>query len=553
MNSLRLILLASVGCLLAVSASLAQVVERPIPGDPVAIDSGRIAGKLLKSGVRAYFGVPFSAPPVGELRWREPQPVRPWQGVYNADRFAPECIQILRPHNINHYFGEEASSEDCLYLNVWAPPAADRRQKLPVIVWIYGGGLSIGSASMANYQGEHLALKGVLYVSIAYRLGGFGFMAHPELTAESAHKASGNYGYLDQVAALQWIQRNIASFGGDPQRVIVMGQSAGAGSAFSLQASPLARGLFQGIVGMSGGGLRASADPRPLREAEQSGLELQKAVKAGSLAELRNVPADRLLAVQAEFQLGGTAGTVRFAPTVDGYYFPRTPRETFAAGQQNDVPLIVGFTRDESSNELRTAQSVTQYKSAAAKYFGDKALAFLQLYPVSNDADVPRVGAQAARDGGMATSIHSWALAQQATGKSPVYVYMYAHPHPYAPGVSFADQNPASAGAYHSSEIPYFLLNQDAYNSLRPTRDWTAFDRELADLMAGALVAFATTGKPDTAAMHWPAFKRDTQELVEFNDPVRNTRFDPARMAFFATVNSPGAVGPTATPRMPRD
>jgi len=556
MKQLRFALLALVGSAGFISASLAQIVEQPVPGDPVVTDGGRLAGKLLPSGVRVYFGVPFAAPPVRELRWREPQPVKPWQGVFNADRFAPECIQILRPHNINHYFGEEATSEDCLYLNLWAPPPPGSEKgnaKLPVLVWIYGGGFSIGSASMPNYQGEHLAQKGVIYVSIAYRVGGFGFMAHPQLTAESPNRASGNYGHLDQVAALQWIQRNIARFGGDPQRVIVMGQSAGASSVFSLQASPLARGLFQGIVGMSGGGLRTDADPASLSEAEQSGLELQKVMKVGSLADLRNIPADRLLAAQAEFQLGGTAGTVRFRPNVDGYFFTHTPRETFAAGNQNDVPIVVGFTRDESSNELRTAQSVQEYKDAAQKYFADKAAEFLRLYPASTDADVRVLGAQAARDGGMATSTHSWALAQVATGKSPAYVYMYAHPHPYTPGVTFADQNPATAGAYHSSEVPYFLLNQDAYNSLRQTRNWTAFDRDLADRMSNALIAFAQTGKPDTAAMRWPQFTRSSEKLIELTEPVRVATFDTKRMAFFATVNSPGAVGPAAAPRMPRD
>ena len=258
------------------AATQAQVVDAPAPGDPVAIDTGKVLGKLLPSRVRAYFGVPFAAPPVGELRWREPQPREPWTGIYNADRFAPECIQILRPHNINHYFGEEATSEDCLYLNIWAPPSTANTEKAPVILGLYGGGLSIGSASMPNYGGENLAKKGVVYVTAGYRLGALGFMAHPELTAASPRGASGNYGYLDQIAALQWIQRNIARFGGDPARVTVMGQSAGAGSAFSLQASPLAKGLFHRIVGMSGGGLRAGSDPFSQAEAERSGLELQR-------------------------------------------------------------------------------------------------------------------------------------------------------------------------------------------------------------------------------------------------------------------------------------
>ena len=473
------------GSIAAISQARAQIVETPIQGDPLTIDSGQVSGKLLASGVRAYFGVPFAAPPTGDQRWREPRPVTSWRGVYHADRFAPECTQILRPHNINHYFGEEAVSEDCLYLNIWAPPKSAASAPSPVIVWMYGGGLSIGSASMANYNGENLARKGIVYVSIAYRIGALGFMAHPELTRESGRNGSGNYGHLDQVAALQWIQRNIERFGGDPKRVTIAGQSAGAGSAFSLQASPLARGLFHGIVGMSGGGLRMGADPIPLSEAEKSGLELQKVLKVGSLNDLRQVPADRILAAQAEFQLGGTAGTVRFRPNIDGYFMPQTPRAIFAQGLQNDVPLLIGYTRDESSNDLRTARNVAEYQAAAQRYFGERASEFLRLYPVASDAEVAAVGASAARDGGMATSVRSWAIGQQQKGRSPVYIYMYAHVHPYAAGIALADHNPLTVGAYHTGEVPYFLQTQDVYNRLRQTRVWTEKDRQLAERHVG--------------------------------------------------------------------
>lgn len=528
----------------------AQVTEHPIPGDPIGIDSGLIAGKQLSSGVRAYFGVPFAAPPVLDLRWREPQPVKPWQGVYHADRFAPQCIQILRPNNINHYFGHEPSSEDCLYLNIWAPERQGD-DKAPVIVWIHGGGFSIGSPSMANYGGENLARKGVVYVAIAYRLGGFGFMAHPRLTAESSHHASGNYGFLDQVAALRWIQRNIEKFGGDPSRVIIAGQSAGASSAFALQTSPLAKGLFHGIVGMSGGGIRANGGPPSLQQAEQAGLAMQKAMSASSLADLRSLPADRLLAAQAEFQLGGTSGTVRFGPAVDGYFWPEPPSAVFRAGHQNDVPVMVGFTRDESSNDLRAAQTVTEFQTAARKYFGDRADEFLRLYP-ANDANVAQVGAQAVRDGGMATSVRSWALAQRVRGQSPAYVYMFSHAHPYPPGVRFADLDPQTAGAYHTSEVPYFLLTQDVYNSIRETRAWTAADRQLANELSDVLVAFARNGEPRTAAIRLEPF--DQRESVTVLDiPVSTQRFDRARMQFFSTVDMPGVVGPAPGGSRARD
>lgn len=543
--------LFAVSLLVLALAARAQIVDMPIPNDPVSIDSGAITGKQLPSGVHAYFGVPFAAPPVGEFRWRAPQPMKPWRGVYHADRFAPECIQILRPHNINHYFGEEATSEDCLYLNLWAPQGVTARSKLPVILWLYGGGLSIGSASMPNYGGENLAQKGVVYVAAAYRVGAFGFMSHPELTAESDVRASGNYGHLDQIAALQWIQRNIAKFGGDPSRVTIMGQSAGASSAFSLQASPLAKGLFHRAVGMSGGGLRAGSDPITLRDAESSGIELQQTLKVSSLRELRDIPADRILAAQAEFQLGGTAGTVRFRPNVDGYFMPKTPREIFAAGEQNDVPLLLGFTRDESSNDLRTANSVHEFRAAAERYFGSRADEFLRLY--SPTSDLARLGPQAARDGGMATSMRSWAFGQTLKGRAPVFMYMFARAHPYAPGAQFADLNPQTAGAYHTSEVPYFLLTQDVYNRLRTTRTWSEYDRDLARKTSDALVAFASTGSPVTTDIRFSPFDAKSEELIELGDSIRQIAFDKKRMTFFETANVPGAVGPTATPRLPRD
>jgi len=543
---------AVVAALACCTGVRAQIVERPAPGDPISLDTGKVAGRLLDSGVRGYFGVPYAAAPIGALRWREPQPLKPWSGVYNADRFAPECVQILRPHNINHYFGEEATSEDCLYLNLWVPPNATADSRLPVILWIHGGGLSIGSASMANYSGEKLAEKGVVYVSVGYRLGAFGFMAHPQLTEESPFHASGNYGYLDQVAALQWIQRNIERFGGDRTRVTLMGQSAGAGSAFSLQVSPMAKGLIHRIVGMSGGGLRSGVELPTQQQAEASGLELQKVLGVDSLAALRNIPADRILAAQAEFQLGGTAGTVRFRPNIDARFMPTQPSETFANGEQNDLPLLLGFTRDESSNELRAAKDRAQFQQAAEKYFGERSADFLRLYPAT-DTDVSRVGAQAARDGGMATSMRSWAYGQMKKGRQPVYLYMYSHEHSYAPGVVIADINPQSAGAYHSSEIPFFLLTLDAYNRIRPTRAWNDEDRALAATMSEVLIAFASSGSPQTQKLHLPRFDARRELLIEFGNEVKAISFNKSRMDFFSTVNAPGAVGPAPTPRAPRD
>jgi para-nitrobenzyl esterase len=403
------------------SVGMAQIVDAPIPEDPIAIDSGAVSGKTLASGVKAYFGIPYAAAPVRDLRWREPQPVQAWKGVYHADRMAPECIQVLRRHNLNHYFGEEATSEDCLYLNIWASRNAKAGAKLPVVVYIYGGGFTLGSSGMAMYGGENVAKKDVIFVSFNYRVGALGYMAHPELTAESPHHASGDYGFLDQVAALQWIQRNIDKFGGDPANVTISGQSAGAMSVSALEASALATGLFQRGFAMSLSMFDNRFHFAPLAESENTGAEIQKALGAGSLAEMRLVSADKILALQKDCQLG-CAGTITVRPNIDGYFLSDSVPNIFAAGKQNDVATISGFTSDESSNELRTAASLEAYVATAHKLFGDQAERFLKLYPASDDAQAKAMGLLAAREGQAEAGTRNWALAQRATGKAPFYM-----------------------------------------------------------------------------------------------------------------------------------
>jgi para-nitrobenzyl esterase len=520
--------------------AVAQIVERPVPGDPVAIDSGSVSGLLLPSGVRAYFGIPFAAPPVRENRWREPQPVSAWKGVYHADRKMPECIQVLRAHNINHYFGEEATSEDCLYLNVWAPAAARPGAGLPVIVFIYGGGSTIGSSGMALYGGEGVAKRGAVFVNFNYRVGALGFLAHPALTAESPHHQSGNYAYLDQVAALQWIQRNIAKFGGDPSKVVISGQSAGAGSVSLLQNSPLAKGLFRGVIGMSGGAWGSGGQMGDLATAEKTGIQVQEALKAKSLDDLRQIPADKILALQEDCQLG-CAGSIRIGGgTVDGYFMPKTPAQIFAAHEQNDVPAIIGFTHDESTNALRAAKNLEEYKAAARQLFGNDADAFLKLYPAATDAEAHEMGSAAAREGAIESSQRKWAVAQAKFGKAPVYIFMYSRVHPYIPGVVIADQNTATIGAYHTSDVPYWFGTQDALNIIRPTRNWTQYDRDLSAKMTDALIAFAKTGNPNTSTVEWPAWSPQKEQLVEFGDQVGVQAMNTARLDFMAARNTGG-------------
>jgi para-nitrobenzyl esterase len=540
--------------LAALISPMAAQVKTPIP--PIRTSGGLVAGKVLPSGVKAWLGIPYVKAPVGDLRWRTPQPSS-WEGLYNADRTMPECIQILRPHDINHYFGEEATSEDCLYMNIWAPPSATSASRLPVIVFIYGGGSTVGSSGMALYSGEQVARRGAVYVNFNYRLGILGLMAHPALTRESDGKASGNWAYLDQVAALQWIQRNIAAFGGDPAKVVISGQSAGAGAVSLLQASPLAKGLFRGVLAMSGGTWgNGGTGGTPLADAEKIGLQIQETLKATSLAAMRNVPADRLLALQAETQLGATGGgPIRVGTSIDGRFLPDAPAALFAAHRNSDVPVIAGFANDESTNALRQAKTVAEYTAAAERVYGARAAEFLTLYPVASDADVPEMAKTAAREGAVLRTARNWAIAQATWNTSPTYIYDLVRVHPFNPDVLAADRVD-QIGAYHTSDVPYWFGTMDAFNLFRPMRLWQPYDRELSEKMTAALMAFAKTGNPNTPDVRWPAWTAAHEQLLEFGaHAIAAAPMNTARLDFMAAqpARGRGAAPPRGLPGQPRD
>lgn len=535
------IFLSQLGC---------QATPYEIPRDPVTIDSGQVAGKLLPSGVKAYLGVPFAAPPVGDLRWKEPQPVQPWTGVYHADRKMQECIQVLRPHNINHYFGEEATGENCLFMNIWAPGDATPNSKLPVIVFIYGGGGTIGSSGMANYDGEQVANRGAVFVNFNYRVGILGFMAHPELTQEQGGH-SGNYGYLDQNAALKWINRNIAQFGGDPEKVVISGQSAGAGSVVQQIFSPLSKGLFRGGIMFST--CNWTGEDGELAEAEQTGLEIQKALNASNLNDMRQVPADRILGIQSEFQVGVSRAGFRTRGVIDGYFRPKTKAESLETGEFNDVPIIASYTHDEASNQLRQASTVEEYRATAAEMFGDAAEAFLTLYPVSSPDEIRAVAQDSANDASGLQNSCTCAELQAQHGESSAYITVFAHKHPYVPGVQIADQDPETIGAYHTSEIPYYFGTQDAYNMFRPTRNWTPWDRELSEKMTAALIAFANTGSPATPDIEWPAWTAENPQYVSFGDKIEITQVNTERLEFMAGHPPARPAPPPSRSGFPRD
>jgi para-nitrobenzyl esterase len=475
-------------------ALLAVAIASPVAAQTVAIDTGQVEGNTLASGVRAWLGVPFAAPPVRELRWKAPQPTAKWEGVFHADRFAPMCLQAGRGRTMNHYFGTEATSEDCLYLNVWAPASA---KKLPVVVWIYGGGFTVGSASMANYSGEGLAEKGVVRVNLAYRVGPMGFFAHPELTNEGGGH-SGNYGLMDQVAGLEWVKRNIAAFGGDPDNVTIMGQSAGSISVSLLQMDQKAKGLFHKVVGMSGSAHGGTMGPTPLSNAEEQGVVLQKALAVSSVEAMRDLPGDRILAA---------AGTAPRTTVVDGEHIIGSAAETFALGKQIDVPLMVGFTRDERFANLGPAKTVAEYEAVVRTAFPVNALAVLKAYPAKDDAGVQRALVDLMRDMSVGRQMFAWASAN----KAPAFGYFFTRRQPYVDGISFSDHDPATVGAYHTGDVPYFLRTLDSLNLFRRTRDWSAADRALSERMSDAILSFARTGNPG-----WVAFDPKQPKVMRF-------------------------------------
>lgn len=497
----------------------------PIATDPVATSVGKVAGTQGPGEIRRYLGIPFAKPPVGALRWAAPQPLS-WPGLLNADRTGPECIQLLRPHDINHYFGEEATSENCLFLNIWAPPAR-AGAGLPVVVFIHGGGFTIGSSGMPNYGGDGIATRGAVFVNFNYRLGALGFMAHPELSREQGGH-SGNYGLMDQIAALRWIRANIAAFGGDPGKVTIVGQSAGALSVASLVFSPEAKGLFRSAAMTSWCDYRT---PMPtLAEGEATGLAVQQRLKAPSLAAMRQLPADRILAIQSENQIGARVEGVRIGgPIVDGFVLSGQKQDLVRQGRLNRVPIIASSNTDDIDimmSPFGRVATLADYRATAERAFGRDAAEFLRLFPAATDAEAIAVARAVAHQGGFLLASRQCARDQASIGQ-PTFIDEFSRKHPYAPGVTFADQNPQTVGAYHTGDIPYWLGTLDAYNQLRRTRDWTPADRIMAGSMMDDLIAFARDGRPGA---RWPAWNAKAERELSFGDTIAVRQLDSKRL-----------------------
>jgi len=487
--------------------------QAAMAADQVKTTDGVIQGTATTAGIRVFRGVPFAAPPVGELRWKAPQPVKPWEGVRQAVAFGPNCMQ--RPVFGDMEFRNTGMSEDCLYLNIWTP-AQSAAEKLPVLVYFFGGGLVAGDGSELRYDGESMASKGIVSVTISYRVSVFGFMAHPELTAEASYHASGNYGFLDQHAALKWVQANIAAFGGDPARVTIAGQSAGSRSVSVQLLSPLSKGLFAGAIQESGSIVQGTRPPS-LVDGEKRGLEFMRAAGASSIKELRAIPAASLLAITEQ------PAWARFEALGDGYIVPAGDLVDYVdAGKQSHVPLLTGWvSEDRTARSLLGDNPATPqgYEAAAAKEFGADRDRILALYPAgSSEAEVLDAAQTLATDRGMGYNMWRLAEGHRLSSGKPVYRWFFTRPRPRFLGA--ANQTPGTAGgiitnapgstapprwrgAVHSAEIEYALGNLATNTHYA----WEPGDFKLSQVMESYFANFIKTGDPNGPGLPaWPAY-----------------------------------------------
>ncbi|MFV8342463.1 carboxylesterase/lipase family protein [Flavobacterium sp. XS2P39] len=468
----------------------------------ISIVNGIIEGEFdVKTNIQSFKGIPFAQPPVGDLRWKAPQNLTKWAGVKQTKKFGPRAIQ-------SNIFGDmgfrsDGMSEDCLYLNVWTP-AKSSNEKLPVLVYFYGGGFAAGDGSENRYDGENMAKKGIVTLTVNYRLGIWGFFSHPELTKESPNHASGNYGFLDQNTALKWVQANIAKFGGDPKRVTIAGESAGSIAVSAQMASPLSTGLIAGAIGESGGSIFPTLAPVPLAEAEKTGFEFAKKIGASSLKELRSMSTFELYQKSAGTSLGV------FKTTIDGYFLPKSLPEIFEAKQQAMVPLLLGWNSEEMSYRALTKGKDLDnesYIQNIKELYGNKAEEVLKLYPVGTPEVTEQSATDLSGDRFIAYSTWKWFDLHRKNSTQPVYRYYYVHPRPemrdnsleagLAGGVIKKDKNipqaPKPKGAVHSAEIEYAMGN------LATNKDynWTEDDFKVSDTMMNFFANFIKTGNPN--------------------------------------------------------
>jgi para-nitrobenzyl esterase len=496
--------------------------------EPVKTKSGYVEGTTVAgSNVRVFKGIPFAAPPVGDLRWKAPQPPASWDGVRKATEYGPRCMQA---RVYDDMIFRDANSEDCLYLNVWTPAKSDT-DRLPVMIWIYGGGFQAGSASEPRQDGERLAIKGIVVVGFNYRLGVFGFLSHPELTAESPNHASGNYALQDQVAALRWVSDNIAAFGGDPGNVTIFGESAGSYSVSAMMATPLARGLFHRAIGESGAFFPAATEglrTPVLAVSEESGVALAKLLGADSLAALRAKPAEEVL------KASRGASTLRFTPNIDGYVLTKDPRETFANGEQSKVSLLAGWNADERRGGIVLADpkpTAASFVAQTRTRFGEHADAILAAYPASSDDEALESAAALASDMSIGYSTWKWVELHGQTGQSRVYRYSFDRKIPVPPDGSVNGKRATAKdiGARHAGEIEYVFGQLDSV----PKVVWEKSDRALSDLMMTYWSNFAKSGDPNGDGLPaWPRYEKATGYQVMHLDETSKAAPDSMRKRY---------------------
>lgn len=506
-----------------VGSSILFLSSKDAPFTTVKIQGGMISGTSSADGsIKIFKGIPFAAPPVGDLRWKAPQPVVPWQGVKKCDTFGASPMQgnpvPFGPWSEEYLIPKEPISEDCLTLNVWTG-AKSPRARLPVIVWIYGGGFVSGGTGCAVYDGTAMARKGVVFVSVNYRVGVFGFFAHPELTAESPHRASGNYGLMDQVAGLRWVKENIAAFGGDPDNVTVAGQSAGSMSVNALVASPLCKGLIHRAIAESGAGfLSGPAGVVRLQQAEEAGVKIAQSINKSTLNDLRAVPADEL------FRTAKGA----FRPIVDGYVLPQSIAEIFAANQQNDIPLLTGWNEDEGTSSAKP-KTAEEFTAQLKERYGNDIDGVLRFYPASSDEEAAQSQRSIARDQSFGAQNYTWANRQRETGKSSVYLYRFSRKLP-------ATGDYVKFGAFHTGEVAYAYDNLDFVKRC----PWEPVDRALAATMSSYWVNFAKAGNPNGKGLpSWPAYTTNESMIMVFGEKSEAKALpDKAALDFLVSLSS---------------
>ncbi|RDI04540.1 carboxylesterase/lipase family protein [Flavobacterium sp. AG291] len=503
------------------------------------VEQGTLEGILLPSGTQNYRGVPFAEPPVGDLRWKAPQAPKKWEGIRKADKFGSNAMQ--KPVYGDMNFRAPSMSEDCLYLNIWTP-SKKLNEKLPVLVYFYGGGFVAGDGSENRYDGESLAEKGIVTVTLNYRLGIFGFFSHPELTKESPNHASGNYGLLDQNAALVWVKKNIAAFGGDPNKITIAGESAGSISVSAQMASPLSRNLISGAIGQSGAMINPTLDAVPLADAEKNGVAFASKINSPELSKLRAIPAEQLL------EEASKSGAFNTRATVDGYFLPKLPSAIFAAGEQANVPLLAGWTSAEIPYQAfmyGQYPNPENYKKRVEDTYKDKAAEVFKLYPGNTEQEVIESATALASDNFIVYSTWKWLDQHRKLTKQPTYAYVFSKARPpmkselgnakagLAGGIikdaGKKEENKMPEqlkGAAHASDIEYMLGNLAS----NPVYEWTKDDYKASQISEDYIANFIKTGNPNGKGLSdWPVSKPDGNMNLMILDVTSRSVKEPNR------------------------